>query len=260
MGNDGGVLSTADYTSAKAVWNNLNTNLAITQLYSINVNPIDATVAFAGSQDTSTQKYTGHPSWSARACGDGGNVVMDSLNNVYTTCLISDVILYKSTDAGVNFQPAQTGLPLTYFQTYRSGVQFIIPLVMDPSNTGRLYFATYQLYQTTDKAASWHAISPDLSSGGLNFITSVAVAPSNPNIIYVGTSDGLVQVTSTALNSSSPTWALRNKGLAGPSRASRSIRATLPALGLSFQDSPASMATTRATSSIPRIPGRTGPT
>jgi uncharacterized protein (TIGR03437 family) len=221
MGNDGGALSTVDYTSANAVWNNLNTNLAITQLYSINVNPIDPTVAFAGSQDNSTQKYTGHLAWSARACGDGGNVVMDSLNNVYTTCLISDVILYKSTDGGVNFQPAQTGLPLNYFQTYRAAVQFIIPLVMDPSNTGRLYFATYQLYQTTDKAASWHVISPDLSSGGLNFITSVAVAPSDPNIIYAGTSDGRVQVASTALNSSNPSWSLRNKGL--PNRAVKGI-------------------------------------
>jgi uncharacterized protein (TIGR03437 family) len=146
---------------------------------------------------------------------------MDSLNNVYTTCLISDVVLYKSTDAGTTFQPAQNGLPLSYFQTFRAAVQFIIPLVMDPSNTGRLYFATYQLYQTTDKAGSWHAISPDLSTGGLNFITAVAVAPSNPNMIYAGTSDGLVQVTNSALNSPSPVWTLRNKGL--PTRSIKSI-------------------------------------
>jgi uncharacterized protein (TIGR03437 family) len=215
MGNDGGAWSTNDYTSANAVWTSLNSGLSIAQFYSVAVHPTDATTAYAGSQDNAVQQYKSSI-WSGNVCGDGGPVALDTLGNVYAECLVSDTQLYKSTDSGVTYQPAMNGLPTDYFQILRSALQTIFPMVMDPTNTGRLYFGTYQVFQSKDGAGSWNAISSDLTSGGMNWLNAIAVAPNTPGIIYAGTSDGLVQITSGALGSGTPTWSQRNQGL--PSR------------------------------------------
>ncbi|NIT59635.1 MAG: hypothetical protein GWN00_26470, partial [Aliifodinibius sp.] len=60
---------------------------------------------------------------------------------------------------------------------------------------------TYRVYKTTNAAGFWTSISNDLTNGpyigGLNFgtITTIAIAPGNSNVIYVGTDDGNVWVT-----------------------------------------------------------------
>ena len=68
---------------------------------------------------------------------------------------------------------------------------------MFPVTPTTLYFGTYRLYRTTNEGTSWTAISGDLtkgtSTGGT--ITAIAPAPSDPSTIYVGTSDGYVQVS-----------------------------------------------------------------
>jgi uncharacterized protein (TIGR03437 family) len=220
MGNDGGAWSTSDYTNASAVWTDLNGAISLGQFYSVGVHPTDAAVAFAGTQDNSVLKYQSR-AWKGAACGDGGNVALDTLGNVYVGCLISEVMVYKSNDGGGTYKAAQNGLPMDYFQTYRSAVQFLFPMVMDPSNTGRLYFGTEKVFQTTDGAASWHAISSDLSGGGLHSLTVIAVAPSAPGTIYAGTTDGRVQITTGALGNGTPSWSLRNRGL--PSRPVKGI-------------------------------------
>jgi hypothetical protein len=63
---------------------------------------------------------------------------------------------------------------------------------MDPSNPVRLYYATQRLYQSNDGARNWAPISRDLTDGE---ITAIAVSASFPKAVYVGTTDGKVQVT-----------------------------------------------------------------
>ena len=76
-----------------------------------------------------------------------------------------------------------------------------MPVVMDPSNPQRLYLGTHRVYRSTNGAASWTAISPDLTdgSGGGNLVfgtmTTLAVAPSAPGTVYAGSDDGNVHVT-----------------------------------------------------------------
>jgi hypothetical protein len=75
------------------------------------------------------------------------------------------------------------------------------PFVMDPGNHLVLYFGTNKCYKTTNGAASWTAISGDLTDGpgggSLTFgtLTTIAVSATAPNTIYTGSDDGNVYVT-----------------------------------------------------------------
>ena len=89
------------------------------------------------------------------------------------------------------------------------------PMIMSPFDPDTLYYGMERLYKTSNGGASWSAISPDLSrndkskqqaSGGpiTKDITSVeyydtifalAESPIRKGMIWVGTDDGLIQLT-----------------------------------------------------------------
>ncbi len=90
------------------------------------------------------------------------------------------------------------------------------PLVLSPNNSQTVYFAGNHLFKSIDRGGSWRIISPDLTSnnpahrdpsdsgyltnsvtGGENFYTIVTVAESviNSDLIWVGSDDGLIHVT-----------------------------------------------------------------
>src|SRR5260370_27141575 len=58
---------------------------------------------------------------------------------------------------------------------------------MDGKNPNVLYFGARSVYQSLDAANNWMSISPDLTNG-TGEITSIAVAPSDSNIIYAAAS------------------------------------------------------------------------
>jgi photosystem II stability/assembly factor-like uncharacterized protein len=99
--------------------------------------------------------------------------------------------LFKSTDGGRNFFLAMNGIA-------GDRKNWLTPVVMDPSNPQILYYGSQRVYKTRDAAATWNPISPDLTngSGGGNLtfgtITTIAVAPSDTAVLYVGTDDGNV--------------------------------------------------------------------
>ena len=89
------------------------------------------------------------------------------------------------------------------------------PLAMSPFDPDTLYYGMERLYKTTDDGHSWSAISPDLTrndkskqqaSGGpitkditsveyYDTIFAIAESPLSRGMIWVGTDDGLVQLT-----------------------------------------------------------------
>jgi hypothetical protein len=94
------------------------------------------------------------------------------------------------------------------------------PLIISPHSNTRLYFAANKLYRSDDRGDSWTAISPDLtrqldrdklpvmgkiqspdtvskhvSTSFFGNITALDESPKKEGLIYVGTDDGLVQVT-----------------------------------------------------------------
>jgi photosystem II stability/assembly factor-like uncharacterized protein len=91
------------------------------------------------------------------------------------------------------------------------------PIHLSPDNPERMYFGSQFLLKTEDRGESWERISPDLTtndperqrqkkSGGLSIdnstaennttIYAIAESPVNENIIWVGTDDGYLHVTS----------------------------------------------------------------
>src|SRR5438876_1714948 len=89
-----------------------------------------------------------------------------------------------------------------------NSVNFIPPLVMDPSNPQRLYFGNSALYQTNNGAQQWVDISGFLGGKA----TAIQVAPSNPNVVYVASVPRLLRVSTNALTTA-PTWIDRSSGL-----------------------------------------------
>jgi hypothetical protein len=70
---------------------------------------------------------------------------------------------------------------------------------MDPNNNNILYYGTNYLYRTTDGANNWTKVSPQLTDWvqgrRLGTITTIAVAPTNSEVIYVGTDDSHIWVS-----------------------------------------------------------------
>ena len=97
------------------------------------------------------------------------------------------------------------------------------PYIISPHSSKRLYWASNRLYRSDDRGDSWSVISPDLSRNlnrdeipimgklwpagsvalnasttDLSNIVSLDESPLREGLIYVGTDDGLVQVTEDA--------------------------------------------------------------
>jgi photosystem II stability/assembly factor-like uncharacterized protein len=212
LGNDGGAYSTKQITASTPTFTQLNTTLALTQFYpGLSIHPTNINIAIGGTQDNGTVLYSGTGAWNEVACGDGGYTAIDSStpSTMYATC--QQVNILKSTSSGAfgSWNSAQSGIDTG------DRVDFIPPLVMDPSRGNTLYFGTYRLYATTNGAESWSAISPDLTNGPSfwGVITAVAVAPTDSNTVYAGTGDSNVQVTTNALAGPGATWNNRSSGL-----------------------------------------------
>jgi photosystem II stability/assembly factor-like uncharacterized protein len=209
IGNDGGVFFTLDASASNINWTNLNNGLATLRIYpGFSVHPTDPTIAFAGTQDEGTIRYSGSPDWTAVACGDGGSTAIDPINpnNVFVDCSLGFVpeLVAKSTDGGHTFSPAETGIntsdPMVFFP----------PLVIDPSNGATLYFGTDRIYQSTDHAASWTPIS--LAFDPFDPLNSIAVSPKDSNTVYATQSTKVWTSTNAAVGVGA-NWTPSNSGL-----------------------------------------------
>lgn len=192
-GTDGGIFTSTDGGSS---WISRNNGLVISMYYpGISQHPTDATVILGGLQDNGTLLSNGTSLFNSVMGGDGGYSAINYLSpaTVWSTCQWS-----SSSGACIQRRTAN-GAGFTY--TYPSNgisksdrAQFIPPLIMDPVTPSTLYFGTMRLYRTTDDGGTWTAISTDLSKG-TGSIKTIAIAPSDVLTVYIGTSDGNVQVS-----------------------------------------------------------------
>jgi photosystem II stability/assembly factor-like uncharacterized protein len=191
--NDGGLYRT---TNGGMSWMKFD-GLPITQFYTVEVDPQDGNRIYGGTQDNGTLRtMTGQShDWHMILGGDGFHVIVDPTDPQIIYAEYQYGNLYKSTDGGSDFYPATAGIPQSERRNWST------PVVMDPVDPQVLYYGTFKVYRTTNGAAWWTAISPDLSDGpgqgNLYFgtITTIAVAPSGPDVIYAGLDDGNVWVT-----------------------------------------------------------------
>jgi photosystem II stability/assembly factor-like uncharacterized protein len=183
-GNDGGIWFSTD---GGGNWFSRNRGMQTLQYQTMAQHPQWAAVILAGSQDNGSQRYAGHPGWTLALVGDGGVSAIDpgTPTRWYQGQARPNALgIWRSDSAG---DPASWNLKNNGIN---NGDRFLFypPFTLDPSSPNILYYGSNNLYQSTDNADTWAAITGDLTAGGE--ISAIAVAPNNSNIVYVGTSDG----------------------------------------------------------------------
>ncbi len=132
---------------------------------------------------------------------------------------------------GINPYPGGIGSSGQWMAPQKYRFNWNAPIVLAPQDPKTVYYGGNVLFRTRNYGHSWEIISPDLttddkakqqSSGGkivtdntaAEFhctIISIGPSPADPNVIWVGTDDGNVQVT----RDGGKTWTNTAKALAG---------------------------------------------
>jgi photosystem II stability/assembly factor-like uncharacterized protein len=222
-GNDGGVYLSID---AGRSWRYLD-NLPIEQFYSVAQDDDTPYNLCGGLQDNngwcgpsnslSRGGITGYD-WYTVVGGDGEYVVPARGN--------SHIVYADSQNGSIERLDNKTGIS-NFVRPYLHGVQamkpadlkyrfnWTSPIAVSLTDPNEVYLGGNVLFKSTDGGAHWAPISPDLtrndkekqlsSGGSINLdlsgaetydtILSISISPVDPKIIWVGTDDGLVQVT-----------------------------------------------------------------
>jgi photosystem II stability/assembly factor-like uncharacterized protein len=192
--NDGGIWRLDNPDPKNIAWTDLNGNLNTITFTGIAVDPTNPSIAYGGSQDNGTEKFTGSLGWTQFGSNDGGFVRVDPTNpsTVYFTYQhTQNAWFLRSDDGGATWESMMNGIgpndPAPYYVHY----------VMDPSNSSRLVLGTNRLYETTDGAYDWTPISAPYTNGWntARGVTGLGVAYGDPNTIYADVGSGAIFVT-----------------------------------------------------------------
>lgn len=193
LGNDGGVYRSTSNGSLSGTWTRA-TSLAVNQFYTVATSRQDLTRVSGGAQDNGSLRSWGGTAFNSIGGGDGTTNLIDptNQNKVYSCSQFGACT--RSTDGGTT----RSG----FGATVSDRRNWVTPIVFDPGNPSVMYYAGNRVNRSTNSAASWTAISPDLSHGdggvgGAVFgtVTTLAVARSDGRVIYAGTDDGRAWVT-----------------------------------------------------------------
>ncbi|MBU1985450.1 T9SS type A sorting domain-containing protein, partial [bacterium] len=193
LGNDGGVYRS---TSNGNSWTFLG-GLPINQFYAATVDFQHPERRYGGTQDNGTLRtMTGAlGDWDHIHGGDGFYVIVDPSNSNRIYAEYQWGWLERSENGGGSWRSIMDGID------ENERTNWSTPVALSPSNWSTLYYGAQRVYRTTNRGDSWTAISPDLTDGGgsgnLSFgtITTIAVSPVNGQLIYAGTDDANVWVT-----------------------------------------------------------------
>jgi photosystem II stability/assembly factor-like uncharacterized protein len=189
-GNDGGIYVSTNSGSSWAKLYDQPTN----QFYAIEIDYLVPGRLYGGTQDNGTLRTPtgGTADWERILGGDGFYSIVDPTNSDIIYAEYQYGNLFKSTDFGYSWDYATDGIG-------GDRTNWMVPVVMDPSNHLTLYYGSHRVYRSTNGAGSWGPISGDLTNGdqgaGYGTITTIAVSPADADVIYVGTDDSNVWVT-----------------------------------------------------------------
>ena len=225
LGNDGGLYFS--YDGAKN-WEFID-NLPIGQYYDIDIDGRDPYWIYGGTQDNGTW---GIPS---RTTGLLGITNADVVNIAYGDGFYVAVdpndhrTIYANSQSGRTYlvdletreEQGLRPVPIDRKEEFR--FNWSTPMLMSPHDAKIVYYGGNKLFMTNDRGHRWQPISPDLTrnqdwkklpimgpersdqtlsrdDGVSDFgtITTIAESPVKPGVLYVGTDDGNVQMTSDA--------------------------------------------------------------
>jgi photosystem II stability/assembly factor-like uncharacterized protein len=230
IGNDGGFFRATDiYTvSPGSGWTTLNNNLGITQFYGAAGNASSGTIV-GGTQDNGTLRDAsggGTSGWTSMFGGDGGECAADQTDPNYFYGEYVYLQIHRSSNAGLSSSYiwntpngiGDAGLPDPEPEPQPEGeidpdssANFIAPFILDPNNANTMLAGGSNLWRSVNvKAASpsWANIKPGANG---SFISAIAMAPGNSDIIWVGHNNGDVYSTANG-TAANPTWARQDLG------------------------------------------------
>lgn len=223
VGCDGGVYRSYDYCKTWAFCE----NLPLAQFYKVSTDNDYPFYNIAGgtqdnysqygpSQTASVQGIT-NADWIKTIGGDGHDNAIDpeDPDTIYGESQQGNIQRYdRKTGQSVGIQP-QPGKGEPSFR-----FNWDSPILISPHSHTRLYFASQYLHRSDDRGDSWTKVSPDLSRNRNRYelptmgrvhsidagydmyamsqhsnITSISESPVVEGLLYVGTDDGLIQIS-----------------------------------------------------------------
>ena len=193
-GNDGGVYRS---TNGGTAWTKL-LNLPVTQVYRTALDPSNPDARYLGAQDNGTNRtLTGAlDDWVNIFGGDGFQPLVHptSSNSIWAQSQYGSVVY--SGNGGGGWSVALGGVSSSDRNNWNS------PLIQDPTDVNTRYFGTDKVYRSTSNL-NWTPISPDLTDGPHDdnngqvngTLTTLAVSPVDGQVIWSGSDDGVVHVT-----------------------------------------------------------------
>ncbi len=192
LGNDGGIYISDDGGS---FWQK-SYDLPITQYYAGTVSQLNPNHILAGAQDNgSSMTHTGTSPWTFFYGGDGFYCVIDPTDSNYVYAEYQYGGLGYSTNGGASFYGGTTGISGSEFAGWMT------PIVIDSKHPKSLYTGFERVYRTTNHMQSWTPISPILTnhiSAAYSTVSTIDVSSVDSSIVYAGTGDGKVWVTTNA--------------------------------------------------------------
>lgn len=188
-GNDGGIYISTD---GGTNWSK-SLNLPITQYYAGTVSYLNPNRFMGGTQDNgSSLTRNGSDPWAFFYGGDGFYCLIDPTDSQYVYAESQYGSIGYSTNGGNSFNGGTNGLDGSEFMGWET------PIAMDPQHPKTLYTGYESIYRTTNHMQSWAKISGNLTdhiTNAFSTISTIDVSPIDSNVIYTGTGDGNVWVT-----------------------------------------------------------------